>query len=172
MRRRVTPESYADLISQARASIPGVAITTDIITGFPGETEAEFSESNAFVKEMDFAGGHVFTYSPRPGTVAAMLPDQVPISISKQRNARMREIILKSSSSYQEKFLESSLNVLWEKAIPIGGSQWKLSGLADNYLRVCIYSSVPYHNQIMSVYITAVRNGELVGEFTPSNPGT
>ena len=172
MRRRVTPESYADLISQARASIPGVAITTDIITGFPGETEAEFSESNAFVKEMDFAGGHVFTYSPRPGTVAAMLPDQVPISISKQRNARMREIILKSSSSYQEKFLESSLNVLWEKAIPIGGSQWKLSGLADNYLRVCIYSSVPYHNQIMSVYITGVRNGELVGEFTPGNPGT
>ena len=172
MGRRITPESYANLISQARASIPGVAITTDIITGFPGETEAEFSESNAFVKEMDFAGGHVFTYSPRPGTVAAMLPDQVPISISKQRNARMREIILKSSSSYQEKFLESSLNVLWEKAIPIGGSQWKLSGLADNYLRVCICSSVPYHNQIMSVYITAVRNGELVGEFTPSNPGT
>jgi threonylcarbamoyladenosine tRNA methylthiotransferase MtaB len=172
MGRRITPESYANLISQARASIPGLAITTDIITGFPGETEAEFSESIAFVKEMDFAGGHVFTYSPRPGTVAAMLPDQVPNSISKQRNARMREILLKSSYSYQEKFLGSSLHVLWEKAIPIDESLWKLSGLTDNYLRVCTLAPSAYYNQNMTVLITSIRNGELVGEFPPSNPGT
>jgi hypothetical protein len=84
----------------------------------------------------------------------------------------MREILLKSSYSYQEKFLGSSLHVLWEKAIPIDESLWKLSGLTDNYLRVCTLAPSAYYNQNMTVLITSIRNGELVGEFPPSNPGT
>ena len=73
MRRKTTPGSFAALVQSARAAIPEVAITTDIIVGFPGETEAEFSETLEFVKGMNFAGGHVFTYSARPGTPAARM---------------------------------------------------------------------------------------------------
>jgi len=166
MGRRITPKSYANLINQARATIPGVAITTDIITGFPGETEAEFSESAAFVNTMGFANGHVFTYSARPGTVAAQLPNQVPHNISKQRNARMREILQQNSSVYQARHLGQDMQVLWEKATPFDGHQWVLSGRTDNYLRVNAYSPSPCCNQIMDVHITGMVNGGLVGEIT------
>jgi threonylcarbamoyladenosine tRNA methylthiotransferase MtaB len=165
MGRRITPESYASLIHKARAVIPDVAITTDIITGFPGETEADFSESVAFVKEMDFANGHVFTYSARPRTVAAQLPDQVLRSISKQRNAMMREIFRESSTSYKERHLGQDIQVLWEKAIPNDGYQWVLSGLTDNYLRVSANSLSPCRNQIMNVHITGMKNGGIMGEI-------
>jgi len=168
MGRRITPKSYANLIQQARAIISDVALTTDIITGFPGETETEFSESVVFIKQMDFAKGHVFTYSARPGTVAAQLPDQIPHKISKQRNARMRGILLESSSAYQTRQLGQHLHVLWEKATPIAGGQWELSGLTDNYLRVRANSPTPYRNEIMDVRITGTNNGELVGEVTPT----
>jgi threonylcarbamoyladenosine tRNA methylthiotransferase MtaB len=167
MGRRITPKSYADLIQRAHGIISDVAITTDIITGFPGETEAEFSESTAFIKQMDFANGHVFTYSARPGTVAAQLPDQISHNIAKQRNARMRGIFLESSSSYQSRQLGRHLRVLWEKATPIDGDQWELSGLTDNYLRVKASSPTPNHNEIMDVLITGINNGDLVGEITP-----
>ncbi len=70
MGRKISPEAFAELVGEARRAIPGVAITTDIITGFPGETEAEFAESSEFVSELNFANGHVFTFSPRPGTAA------------------------------------------------------------------------------------------------------
>lgn len=166
MGRRITPAAFANLIHQARSFIPGIAITTDIITGFPGETETEFSESLDFVREMDFSNGHVFTYSARPGTVAASLPDQVPHAISKERNARMREIFLKSSLTYQEKYLGHNLQVLWEKLTPVNGALWKLSGLTDNYLRVFAKSTSPCYNQIMNVHITGIDHGELVGEIT------
>jgi threonylcarbamoyladenosine tRNA methylthiotransferase MtaB len=166
MGRWINPESYANLINQACTIIPGVAITTDIITGFPGETDAEYFESAAFVKEMNFANGHVFTYSARPGTVAAHLPDQVPHSISKQRNAKMREILEKSSSAYKARHLGLDIKVLWEKATPIDGNQWLLSGLTDNYLRVKTHFHSPCCNQIMDVHITGMENGGLVGEIT------
>lgn len=165
MGRRITPVSYADLIRQARAYIPGVAITTDIITGFPGETDVEFSESASFVKGMDFAHGHVFTFSARPGTVAAQLPDQVPHSVSKQRNASIREILQRSSSRYCEAHLGQNLKVLWEKATPIDMDQWELSGLTDNYLRVCASFASPCRNQIMDVKITGLDHCELRGEI-------
>ena len=67
MARKTTPESFRELVTAARQVMPEVAVTTDIIAGFPGETEQEFAESLAFVRAMDFAGGHVFTYSQRPG---------------------------------------------------------------------------------------------------------
>jgi len=166
MGRQITPEAYAALLHQARISIPGVAITTDIITGFPGETDVEFYESLSFVKEMDFSGGHVFTYSARLGTAAALLPDQIPPRISKQRSARMREVLMEASCSYQKKFIGTKLQVLWEKAIPIHETHWMLKGLTDNYLRVCTHTPKAFHNQLMNVAITGVQDGELLGKIT------
>jgi threonylcarbamoyladenosine tRNA methylthiotransferase MtaB len=168
MGRKVTPETYAELIRQARNAIPGVSITTDIITGFPGETEDEFSESVAFVKQMSFINGHVFTFSPRPGTAAVKLPNQIMPSVGKHRNAEMRKIFQQSAIILRLQHLEQDLQVLWEKASPTIDHQWELSGLSDNYLRVRTTFSLPCRNQIMNVHITGVEQDGLVGEITPT----
>jgi hypothetical protein len=77
MARKVTPESFFAMISDIRRSIPKMAITTDVIAGFPGETNAEFEETLQFLEQVQFSGGHVFTFSPRPGTAAERMPDPV-----------------------------------------------------------------------------------------------
>ncbi len=137
MARKTTPESFRQLVAAARAYIPGVAITTDLIAGFPGETEEEFQETVDFVTEMDFAGAHVFTYSARPGTAAARMPHQVHNYTRKERNAVLRQITDASAARFQHRFLGQSLEVLWENASPAGDNgRWTLSGLTDNYLRV------------------------------------
>jgi threonylcarbamoyladenosine tRNA methylthiotransferase MtaB len=92
MRRKTTPDSFAGLVQAARTAIPEAAITTDIIVGFPGETEAEFCETLEFVRSMHFAGGHVFTFSARPGTPAARMHAQVRHETRKERNAALREV--------------------------------------------------------------------------------
>src|SRR5581483_9676306 len=86
MARKTTPASFRDLVADARQAMPDAAITTDVIAGFPGETEAEFAESLDFIREMNFAGGHAFTYSPRPGTGAARMGGQVRPEVRKERN--------------------------------------------------------------------------------------
>ncbi len=93
MARKVTPESFAHLVEAARSVVPDLAVTTDVIAGFPGESEDEFAESLAFVRSMRFAGGHVFTFSPRPGTAAARYQDQVPMAVRKERNALLRSVL-------------------------------------------------------------------------------
>ena len=167
MGRKITPQAYAELIRQARTAIPDVAITTDIITGFPGETDNEFTESHEFVVEMNFANGHVFTFSPRPGTAAVNLPNKVNSSVAKQRNALMRQTFRQSASQYCSKHIQQVFRVLWEKATPIHEHAWKLSGLSDNYLRVEAIFSSPCHNQIMDVHITGMTPDGLMGEILP-----
>ncbi len=166
MGRKISPQAYAELVGEARSAIPDVAITTDIITGFPGETEAEFSESIEFVRELNFANGHVFTFSARPGTAAMDLPEKVPATISKQRNAMMRQVFKASAAEYNERHVGQNLSVLWEKVTPIGKDQWQLSGLSDNYLRVKTVHSSPCYNQIMTVHINREEPAGLTGEIT------
>ncbi len=167
MGRKMTPSGYANLLSTARQAIPGVSITTDIITGFPGETEQEFEDSLAFVNEMKFSGGHVFTFSPRPGTPAFNMPGQVNPSIARLRNARMRQIFHQGSHAFEQAHLGRTLSVLWEKASPGEGYLYNLSGLSDNYLRIRAVSLTPCHNQIMLVCVTAMGQAGLVGEILP-----
>lgn len=171
MGRRITSGDFTKLVRQARVSIPGVAITTDIITGFPGETEDEFSESLEFTGKMGFAGGHVFTYSPRAGTAATCLDNQIYPRIAKRRNGMMRQVLENSAVDYRVKHLNQDLQVLWEKASPINDHQWQLSGLSDNYLRVHSFSVSACQNQIMDVHITGIEATGLRGEILPITPG-
>ncbi|MDD5466737.1 MAG: MiaB/RimO family radical SAM methylthiotransferase [Anaerolineales bacterium] len=170
MARKTTPEAYARLVEAARRAIPQVAITTDIIAGFPGETEAEFTESLAFVHQMRFAGGHVFTYSARPGTAAARLPSQVPHAERRERNARLRAALAKSAQAYQEAFLGATLPVLWETATALGPEGWRLSGLTDNYLRVQAATQAPLWNQLMPVRLARLEQGAFWGELSDEQP--
>lgn len=163
MARKISPESFAALVSAARRAVPHIAITTDIITGFPGETEAEFEDSLEFIRSLHFAGGHVFSYSPRPGTPAARLPHPVPEAVRKQRNARVRAALAESSNLYQASFIGQVLPVLWESATGFGPGGWKLSGLTDNYLRVRAHAPQLVWNRITPVRLMAAAGDELDG---------
>lgn len=151
MARKTTPESFARLVESARRCAPGIAITTDVIAGFPGETDAEHAESMEFVRAMDFAAGHVFTYSARPGTAAARMPQQAPMKVRKQRNAELRGVLAEASQRYRRSFLGAELEVLWEATDAYGPEGWRLHGLTDNYLRVTALSPERLWNQLSRV---------------------
>ncbi len=159
MVRKTTPPAFACLLESARAICPEMAITTDVIVGFPGETEAEFEESLAFVQQMNFAGGHVFSYSTREGTAAARMKGKVHGSVIRQRNGRMREVLLQSSLAYRRRFMGSIARVLWESCDEVGEKGWRLHGLTDNYIRVEAYSATALWNQI-----SRVRLGQITDE--------
>ena len=136
MARKTTPASFRELVAAARTVMPEVAITTDIIAGFPGETEDEFAETLEFVREMDFAGGHVFTYSPRPGTAASRMKGQTSPKVGKKRNAILREAFEESAQAYRQKFIGRKMSVLWESVTELDEWGWQMEGWTENYLRV------------------------------------
>ncbi|NOY97615.1 MAG: tRNA (N(6)-L-threonylcarbamoyladenosine(37)-C(2))-methylthiotransferase MtaB [Chloroflexi bacterium] len=153
MRRHTTRESFRELVAAARAVMPDAAITTDVIAGFPGETDDEFAETLAFVREMNFAGGHVFTYSPREGTPAARMKNHVPKKIRKERNAALRQAFSEMGASYRRGFLGQTRSVLWESVRENGSQGWLMSGLTDNYIRINAYASEPRWNRVDDVVL-------------------
>jgi threonylcarbamoyladenosine tRNA methylthiotransferase MtaB len=153
MGRAMKSVGYARLIATIRKAIPDVAITTDVIAGFPGETDAEFEATRDFIRQMGFAGGHVFTYSPRPGTAAYKMKDQVERSVAKARNAELRQVFHALGLDYQKQFIGETLSVLWETHTETSPGTWLLSGLTGNYLRVYAPSDQPLWNQISQVKI-------------------
>lgn len=163
MRRNTTTASFRALIRSARAAIPDVAVTTDIIAGFPGETEEEFSETLDFVREMDFAGGHVFTYSPRPGTGAAKMKGQIQPEVRKKRNHILREALDESARTYREKFIGREMSVLWESTSAMGERGWQMEGLTENYLRVQAFAESPRWNEVDGVHVNGAVGDILQG---------
>jgi threonylcarbamoyladenosine tRNA methylthiotransferase MtaB len=153
MARAITPEVYQRLIDQIRSRIPEIAITTDILTGFPGETDQECQDGLDFIERIGFAGGHVFSYSSREGTPAANFPDQVPHSIRKVRSARIREALESSGDKYQSGFLDRELIVLWEQTSENEDGICKLIGLSDNYLKVQAEGPADLWNEFSRVRI-------------------
>ncbi len=164
MARNTTPQTFADLVTAARAACPGIAITTDLIAGFPGETETEFLETVKYIRDLSFSGGHVFTYSARPGTAAATMSGQVQFQVRKERNAELRNILASSARKYQQKFLNQTLPVLWESVTEMDSKNWHLRGLTDNYLRVNSLAPSNYWNQITPVQLTGIGDNGLVGK--------
>jgi threonylcarbamoyladenosine tRNA methylthiotransferase MtaB len=156
MRRRYTQDEYRDAVRRLRVASPDVAITTDIIVGFPGESDAEFEESYAFCQEMQFTGIHVFPYSQRSGTVAFKLPDQVPDAVKKQRVHRLIELSDRMAAAYRARFLGQTATVLWES--PRDGV-WE--GLTDTYIRVRATSGADLTNRLTPACLIEERDGVL-----------
>lgn len=144
MGRRTNTTQFAALVDAARAVSLDIAITTDVIVGFPGETEADFAASLDFVARMAFARLHVFPYSERPGTPAIHLPGAVPAAIRAARAARMRVLGEQLAAEYRRRFIGQMLPVLWEQRDE--GGYWR--GLTDNYLEVVTQSEHDLYNQI------------------------
>jgi len=131
MNRHYDCAEFARLIENVRKEVPGVALTTDIIVGFPGETEELFQESLDFAATLGFARMHVFPYSPRPGTPAAVMPDQVSEQDKKSRVHRMQQLADRMAAEYQQQFIGRQLEVLFETE-----QDGITDGLTGNYLRV------------------------------------
>jgi threonylcarbamoyladenosine tRNA methylthiotransferase MtaB len=157
MGRRTSTSDFNSVVDILRQKIPDIAITTDVMVGFPGESEIEFEASLNFVRKMDFAGGHVFSFSARPGTPAEKLKYQISTGIKKIRSAEMRDEFAHSAHRYRDQFIGRDLDVLWEKSSPSNG-YWRSSGLSDNYLRVESHTRHDLYNKITKVNILS-RNG-------------
>ena len=165
MARRTTLREFRSLVETALSINPDFAITTDVIAGFPGETDEEFAETLAFIESLRFAGGHVFPYSPRPGTAAARMRDQVPKAIQKQRAKQLRDLFAVKKEYFETSFIGSVQQVLWESSQAGDGGLWESHGLSGNYLTVkCSFPS-PVRNRIDKVRLTALQDGILTGEI-------
>lgn len=132
MRRRYTAQEYLDALERLRAALPGCAITTDVLTGFPGETEEEAQETLAFVEKAGFARIHVFPYSRRAGTVADRMSDQVPQNIKHERAGKLIELGNKLEAAYAKELVGSNQQVLFEVGVDGGMAE----GYTMQYVRV------------------------------------
>ncbi len=160
MKRRYTTAEYQRAVSLIRKSVPEVAVTTDVIVGFPGETEAEFQESLGFCRQMQFARIHVFPYSPRPGTGAAHMP-AVADSVKRQRLQEMLALAGESQPDFNRRFLGRTAEVLWEQRT---GGNW--TGLTGNYIKVYTRGREELANRLLPVRLVAIYRDGLWGALS------
>ncbi len=160
MKRRYSISDYRRSVSLIRTLVPEAAITTDIIVGFPGETSAEFEQGYKLCQKLEFARIHVFPYSPREGTQASQMPDQVEEKVKKQRSQRMLALARESAQSFSRQFLGKTMPVLWEKQTD---GIW--SGHTDNYIRVYTKSNEDLTNKVLPVKLTETRRDGVWGDL-------
>jgi threonylcarbamoyladenosine tRNA methylthiotransferase MtaB len=152
MHRKYRPRHYADRVFKARALMPDAAIGADVMTGFPGETEADFEESRRFIADLPFTYLHVFTYSERPGTPAAADPDVVPMAVRKERNRVLREMAAAKNLAFRGSMVGKTLSAVTLHEAGVA--------LTENYLKVEL-AQEREPNRIVDVKIGGVVNGGL-----------
>ncbi len=168
MARRCKTAEFSKIVSQARQLIPHFNLTTDLIVGFPGETEQEWQESYDFIQKIGFGHIHIFTYSPRHGTKAATLPNQVPIKIKKLRSQQLHHIAENMKTEFQRQNLGINFPVLWEGQTELQqDGRIKTFGYTPNYLRVATFRSSKHslENQIVPAKTVAIKNGDLITDI-------
>lgn len=164
MNRHYTPAEYRTITENLRNAFPGAAITTDIMVGFPGETDEEFSESLSFEKEIGFAKAHVFIYSRRPGTPAAKAPDQVPHEAAEERSRRMIAAAAETRKAFFLQQTGKTEPVLFERECEKG----VFEGYTENYTPVRTACGTDLSGRILPVRITEVLEDFCIGELTGS----
>ncbi|MDD5269140.1 MAG: tRNA (N(6)-L-threonylcarbamoyladenosine(37)-C(2))-methylthiotransferase MtaB [Methylococcales bacterium] len=168
MARRCKTEEFAAIVSQLRAQIPHFNITTDIIVGFPGETEQEWQDSFNFIKQTGFGHIHIFTYSSREGTKAATLPDQVANEIKKQRSQQLHKLANDMKLGFCQENIGKEFPVLWEGYHePLESGKQRVFGYTPNYLKVgcVIKNEESVENQIIITRLTAAGELCVLGEM-------
>lgn len=167
MARRNRVADFEALAAGAREAIPGLTITTDLIAGFPGETEADFEQTLEFARRAGFAHIHAFAYSARAGTAAARFDGQIPVAERGRRSRVLAGLGSELGRTIRASFLGDRRPVLWETSIAGGDGAMLWSGLTDNYLRVV--SAAPagsdLHNRIDAVRLARLDGEELWGEI-------
>jgi threonylcarbamoyladenosine tRNA methylthiotransferase MtaB len=153
MARRCRSDEYRELIRRARAEVPDFNVTTDIIVGFPGETEAEWQQTLNFVEEIGFGHLHIFAFSPRQGTKAATLPNPVSREIKRQRSEALHKLGETMKRSTLEHYVGRRLPVLIEGS---GAHGW--AGYTPNFLRVALAPTpeIALENRIVNIQLTGL----------------
>jgi len=150
MNRRYTVKEYADWVCHAARKIPDVCIGTDLMVGFPGEREQQFTNTRAVVADLPLAYFHVFSYSARPGTAATRMDNHVPAKTIKTRSHNLSELSRGKRAEFYQQFVDRHVSVLFESSDVAGW--W--SGLTDNYIRVRVPSTTVSSNEIHTVQLT------------------
>lgn len=165
MARRTRRDPFRRLVQDARAAIPDLNLSTDIICGFPGERESDFEESMDFVRELAFARLHVFTYSARPGTAAATMPAQVPVAERKKRTRQMIGLGQELSYAFHRSFEGQVRDVLWESAQGASDDGLRWIGYTDNYMRVTANGPADLANRVRPTLLQEAQADLLRGEL-------
>ncbi|MGE4489484.1 MAG: tRNA (N(6)-L-threonylcarbamoyladenosine(37)-C(2))-methylthiotransferase MtaB [Kiritimatiellales bacterium] len=160
MGRGYTAGEYAAAVIRARAVLDHPAVTTDVITGFPGETEAEFEETVDFCRRIGFADMHIFPFSPRPGTRAAEMPDQVPVSIAHERQHRLAALAGEMKLAFNRTFVGRTVEVLVERCV-----KCECSGVSEHYVPVRFPGGPERYRTVVEVQAVSADAAGLSGQM-------
>lgn len=164
MNRKYTREHYLSIIENLRSLVPDIEFTTDIIVGFPGETEEAFRDTMSLVDEAGFAAAFTFAYSPRQGTVAAKMEDQIPEAIKKRRLSELNELQARKTVESNRKYIGYSGEVLVE-GFDTRGTETMLYGKYQNFKMVYFSGQPELMNQYVNVRVTGINKNSLIGEI-------
>lgn len=157
MHRKYRPWHYAEKIRKIREAMPDAAIGADVMVGFPGETDELFEESRSFIEHLPFTYLHVFTYSSRPGTPSAAMPEQVPVHVARERNRVLRKLAAEKNLEFRRKFVGKTIEVITLQT----GDDESTEALSDNYLKVKLHARhAP--NQVLQAQMIAVNDDQLI----------
>lgn len=160
MNRRYTAEEYKRIVEVLRKNIPDVAITTDVIVGFPGETNEEFSETLAFLKDIKLMHTHVFKYSPRKGTPAAKMKEQVDPQMKNLRSSTLLALSTKNFKEFAKNYIGRTMRVLFEEQ----NNEGYYEGLTDNYMRIKAKSDEDIRDKFVDVVIKEAKDDFCIAE--------
>ncbi len=163
MKRNYNSNAFLKAVRLVRHAVPDIAITTDVMVGFPGETDKEFRDTELMCEEVGFSRMHIFPYSTRPGTEAASMPQQIKATTKKERIATLKNINEQNTYQFKKGFLGHTIPVLWENRIKEQSNIW--SGLTDTYIRVFTRSIKPLKNKILPTRMAKLEGEEMWGEI-------
>lgn len=161
MNRKYTTAQYLSIVEGLRRNYPDVAVTTDIMVGFPGETEAEFADTIKFIEAVHFADAHIFQYSPRTGTPAAKYTNQVSPQIKEQRSKVITQIIQRHRREFLEGFIGQTMEVLFERSC----GQGMFEGKTGNYITVIVQTPYDLSGKFRLVRLADIREDKVYGEI-------
>lgn len=162
MNRRYTTEQYKRAIELLREQIPDVALTTDVMVGFPGETDEEFDKTYQFLEEIQFAKMHVFKFSPRKGTPAASFAGQVSSQVKEARSMRVIELSDRCAHAFHSRFIGRKMPVLYEQEVKDRKGLYE--GLTPNYIRVLSFGNNSLIGNIVKTRLIKVENESVLGD--------
>ncbi len=161
MNRKYTSAEYFEAVERIKKAMPDAAITTDVIVGFPGETDADFEESRQFVEKLCLADAHIFKYSPQQGTPAAKMPDQVTPEQKEERSNRLLALTEENKQRFGEAYVDKTEEVLFEQAVVPGVYE----GKTKNYISVRVSHDEDVIGKLIPVYFTRCTDGVLYGNI-------
>ena len=167
MNRRYTIEEFKEGVELLRKAYPRVSLTTDVIVGFPGETDEEFNITYENLKEIKFYKMHIFKYSQRKGTRAAVMPNQIDGNVKEERSRKLIELSDKNEKEYNNQYIGKEVEVLFEEPHLENGKRY-MKGHTTNYLATKVQTNKKLDNEIRKVKITKLDELELIG--TLENP--